>query len=111
MISATELIKSGGKIIVISFHSIEDKIVKFFFTNYSKNRSKTSRYYPDVPKEKTLFESYKNKVIKPSQREIDLNAPSRSAKLRFVTRSKEDFFYPKELKERFKKYIDLVQNV
>ncbi len=107
LISATELIKSGGKIIVISFHSLEDKIVKFFFTNYSKNRSKSSRYYPDVSKEKSLFESYKNKLIKPSLREIELNAPSRSAKLRFATRSQEDFFYPDEFKMRFKKYLDL----
>ena len=48
LISATKLLKEGGKIIVITFHSIEDKIVKFFFTNFSENKSRGSRYYPDI---------------------------------------------------------------
>ena len=107
LINATQLIKAGGKIVVVSFHSIEDKIVKFFFTNYSKNKSKVSRYYPDLPKEKSLFENYKNKIITPSEKELKINSPSRSAKLRFVTRSESDFFYPKEFKKKFMHYIDL----
>ena len=107
LINATQLIKAGGKIIVVSFHSIEDKIVKFFFTNYSKNKSKVSRYYPDFPKEKSLFENYKNKIITPSEKELKINSPSRSAKLRFATRSEGDFFYPKEFKKKFMHYIDL----
>ena len=36
IINATKKLKPGGKILVVSFHSIEDKIVKFFFTNFSK---------------------------------------------------------------------------
>ena len=55
LINATQLIKAGGKIIVVSFHSIEDKIVKFFFTNYSKNKSKVSRYYPDTSQGKIFI--------------------------------------------------------
>ena len=46
LIKATKFLKKGGKLIVVSFHSIEDKIVKFYFTNYSKNKSKGSRYQP-----------------------------------------------------------------
>ena len=107
LISATQAIKAGGKIIVITFHSIEDKIVKFFFTNYSKNKSRTSRYYPDSYEEKTLFENYKNKIIRPTEKELKENNPSRSAKLRFATRSQSDFFYPKEFKKKFIHYTDL----
>ena len=107
LINATQLIKAGGKIIVVSFHSIEDKIVKFFFTNYSKNKSKVSRYYPDLPKEKSLFENYKNKIIRPNSYEIENNNPSRSAKLRFVTRSKNNFFYPTNFKNKFLHYLEL----
>jgi len=39
LINATKLLKTGGTIIIVSFHSIEDKIIKFFFNNYSKNKS------------------------------------------------------------------------
>ena len=38
IINATKLLKQGGKILVVSFHYIEDKIVKYFFSNYSQNR-------------------------------------------------------------------------
>ena len=107
LINATKLLKKDGKIIVITFHSIEDKIVKFFFTNFSGNKSRGSRYYPDTDKEKILFENYKNKVIRPNSHEIQNNKPSRSAKLRFVTRSEDDFFYPIDFKNKFFHYLEL----
>ena len=69
IINAAKLVKPGGKILVVSFHSIEDKIVKFFFTNYSKNKSRPSRYLPDEQYSKSiLFEKYVNKIIKPSKK-------------------------------------------
>ena len=40
VINATKKLKPGGKILVVSFHSIEDRIVKYFFSNYSKNKSR-----------------------------------------------------------------------
>ncbi len=105
---ATKLLKKNGKLIVISFHSIEDKIVKYFFKNYSENNSKPSRYFPIVEnKSLALFLSYQNKVLKPSEKEIKINPPSRSAKLRFAVRNKNKFFFPLEIKEKFKKYLDL----
>ena len=107
LINATKLLKKGGKIIVITFHSIEDKIVKFFFTNFSGNKARGSRYYPDTDQKKILFENYKNKIIRPNSREIENNNPSRSAKLRFVTRSKDNFFYPADFKKKFSHYLEL----
>jgi 16S rRNA (cytosine1402-N4)-methyltransferase len=108
IINATKILKPGGKILIISFHSIEDKIVKYFFTNFSTNKSKPSRYLPEKDENLTvLFEKYKNKVIKPTKVEIDINSRSRSAKLRYAIRSKNEFSYPDELIERFKKYLDL----
>ncbi len=108
IISATKKLNPGGKILVVSFHSLEDKIVKFFFTNFSKNQSRPSRYLPENKFTKLiLFEEYKNKVIRPSKHEIDKNKRSRSAKLRFATRSNNKFEYPKDLKKKFKKFLDL----
>ena len=108
IINATKILKPGGKILVVSFHSIEDKIVKYLFSNYSSNKSKPSRYIPDnITNSTGLFEKYKNKIIKPSEEEIKKNFASRSAKLRFATRSKNEFQYPEELLSKFKKYLDL----
>ena len=108
IINATKKLKPGGKILVISFHSIEDRIVKYFFTNFSKNRSRSSRYLPETQFVDTaLFEQYKNKILRPSNREIIQNNRSRSAKLRFAIRSKNNFEYPNDLIKKFKNYLDL----
>ena len=108
IINATRVLKPGGRILIISFHSIEDKIVKYFFTNFSSSRSKPSRYFPENKNtDIILFDKYKNKIFRPSNLEIIKNPPSRSAKLRYATRSKSKFIYPNELRDKFKKYLNL----
>ena len=108
IINATKKLKPGGKILVVSFHSIEDKIVKYFFTNFSKNKSKPSRYLPENEiLDKNLFDKYKNNVFRPSKKELEKNYRSRSAKLRFAVRSTNKFEYPKDLIKKFEKYINL----
>ncbi len=108
IITATKKLKPGGKILIISFHSIEDKIVKYLFTNFSQNKSKPSRYFPEnTIDDLALFNEYKNKVFRPSKKEINLNNRSRSAKLRFAIRSQNKFKHPKALIEKFKNYLDL----
>ena len=108
IIQATKLIKSGGKIILVSFHSIEDKIIKFYFSNYSENKSKPSRYFPEEDtKNDILFKEYRNTFLRPTGEEILLNPPSRSAKLRYATRNNNKFLYPENLKIKFKRYLDL----
>jgi len=108
IINATKILKPGGKILIVSFHSIEDKIVKYFFSNFSSSRSKPSRYLPENKDTNiSLFDKYKNKIFKPSNLEIIKNPPSRSAKLRYATRNTNKFIYPDELVNKFKKYLDL----
>ncbi len=108
IINATKVLKPGGKILIISFHSIEDKIVKYFFSAFSKNKSRPSRYLPEKKIDKLfLFEKYNKKVIKPSQNEIDINKPSRSAKLRFAVRSRNQFIFPTDLIQKFQKYLSI----
>ncbi len=105
--NATKILKPGGKILVVSFHSIEDKVIKFFFNNYSNNRPKPSRYLPEEINNNSMFEKYKNIIFKPTYKEINQNAASRSAKLRFAVRNNNIFRYPNELTIKFTKYLNI----
>ncbi len=108
IVKGVKKLRPGGKILVISFHSLEDRIVKYFFTNFSKNKSRPSRYLPDEKIiESALFDEYKNKILRPSKKEKNQNNRSRSAKLRFATRSNNKFKYPEELNKKFEKYLNL----
>ena len=83
LINAYKILPIGGVIVVVTFHSIEDKIVKFFFKEYSEIKN-TSRYLPKSTTIKKYFNLIKKKPIIPSYNEIKINPPSRSAKLRFA---------------------------
>ena len=60
-----------------------------------------------INNEINLFNDYRNKIVKASNLELKKNPPSRSAKLRFATRSKNIFKFPDELKIKFNKYLEL----
>ena len=107
LISATKILQDGGKIIVITFHSLEDKIVKFFFKNFSENKSRSSRYFPEDNSKQNFFYNYNNVFLNPSDLEVKNNPASRSAKLRYVTRNQNPFFHPKEFFDKFKNYLDI----
>ena len=108
IIKATKILKPGGKILAVSFHSIEDKVIKYFFRNYSRNKSRPSRYIPDDKSNNPiLFEKYINQVITPTKREVKMNNPSRSAKLRFAVRNDNAFVMPDLLFSKFKKYLEI----
>jgi len=102
-------LKKDGKIIVISFHSLEDKIIKFFFKHYASNKSNPSRYLPNANNSKShsLFDTYHNDFLTPTNEEIKINPSSRSAKLRYATRSAEPFFYPESIEKKFEKYLKI----
>jgi len=82
LINSFKLLPVGGVVIIVTFHSIEDKIVKFFLKNYSENKN-VSRYLPSKIERKSLFKLIDKKPITPSEKELKLNPPSRSAKLRY----------------------------
>ena len=83
LIKAYNILPIGGVIAVVTFHSIEDKIVKFFFKEYSEVKN-SSRYLPKSISTKKYFNLPQKKPITPSSSEININPPSRSAKLRFA---------------------------
>lgn len=81
---AVNSLKSKGRIVVVTFHSLEDRIVKNFFKEKSGKTSGVSRYMPqaNVTNDASLAEC--SKVITPSQNELEINKRARSAKLRFA---------------------------
>ena len=77
------LISKNGKIITVTFHSIEDRICKSFFNSISST-NKVSRYLPLKNLSSVSFNVVNRKALTPSSEEIEKNPPSRSAKLRAV---------------------------
>ena len=107
LIEATKILKKDGILIVVSFHSLEDKIVKYFFNLYSNLKKNPSRYLPSKENKSQLFKLLSKKPLIPRQEEIHQNKSSRSAKLRYVIRNDNSFFYPKEFKNKFQDYFNL----
>ena len=107
LIEASKLLSNGGILIVVSFHSLEDRIVKSFFNLYSNLSKNPSRYLPIKKKESSLFGLISKKPLVADIREIKKNIRSRSAKLRYVIRNNNSFFYPNEFKNQFTNYFKL----
>ncbi len=78
-----KILNKNGLILVVSFQSLEDRIVKDFFNHNSGKRWRSSRHYPELPdKMATQLKIITKKPIMPSASEILENPRSRSAKLR-----------------------------
>ena len=83
---AIDLLKSGGRLCVITFHSLEDRIVKQTFKKYSEV-NEIVKGLPVIPDEyKPLIKIINNKPIIATEKEINENSRSRSAKLRIIER-------------------------
>ena len=100
------LISKNGVIAVVSFHSIEDRICKFFFNEIS-NLRKVSRYLPINNTKEVSFNLIKKKPILPTKTEIEKNAPSRSAKLRAIKRSTTKKIDTKFIFEKFRYLLEV----
>jgi len=106
LINATKMLKKNGIIVVVSFHSLEDKIVKYFFKSLSETKS-VSRYMPKTKEKVNLFKLINKKPIIPSSQEILVNPPSRSAKLRSVVKLKDFANFDTDILEKFKNLIQI----
>lgn len=83
---AIKRLKKGGRICVITFHSLEDRIVKQIFKKYSEV-NEMLKGLPDIPEEyKPLIKLINKKPITPSINELKENSRSKSAKLRIIER-------------------------
>ena len=106
LINATKVIDKDGIIAVVSFHSLEDKIVKYFFRTLSESQS-VSRYMPNPEQKKNLLRLVNKKPIIPSKKEISENPPSRSAKLRYAFKKENFYEFETDILKKFKYLLDI----
>lgn len=85
--AAETLLAPGGRLAVVSFHSLEDRIVKQFFKAASGERPATSRYVPIAQDAPDAAFDHVSKAIRPSDEELDRNPRARSATLRHAART------------------------
>ncbi|MDB3943251.1 16S rRNA (cytosine(1402)-N(4))-methyltransferase RsmH [Candidatus Pelagibacter sp.] len=106
LVNATKVLKKDGVLAVVTFHSLEDKIVKYFFKSLSEQKS-VSRYAPLTEQPDTLLRLIKKKAIVPSNEEINENLPSRSAKLRYAIKKTDFYDFKTDVLEKFSNLIEI----
>jgi 16S rRNA (cytosine1402-N4)-methyltransferase len=86
---AERILKPGGRLVVVTFHSLEDRIVKKFFTARSGKESRGSRHLPEqsIKSIQPSFRIVNSRPLTPSKGELDVNPRSRSARLRCAIRT------------------------
>ena len=85
--AAERALRPGGQLAVVTFHSVEDRIVKRFFTARSGGGGRGSRHAPDIAKAAPQFTQASRKAIGPDDQELAENPRARSAKLRVGQRT------------------------
>ena len=106
LINATKVLKKDGVLVVVTFHSLEDKIVKYFFKSLSEKKS-ISRYVPITEQAETLLKLKEKKAIVPSDLEIEENLPSRSAKLRYAIKKNDFYDFETDILDQFSNLIEI----
>jgi 16S rRNA (cytosine1402-N4)-methyltransferase len=85
LVQSLDVLAKGGRLCVISFHSLEDRIVKRFIRDHSRE-AEQYRGMPDVPEEYRPKLRQVGKAIKATAEEVAANARARSARLRIAER-------------------------
>ena len=86
LLAAEQLLKAGGVLAAISFHSLEDRLVKTFITSRSQAPA-TSRHAPEVKAAPPSFKAVQRKALVAGEDELKINPRARSAKLRVAERT------------------------
>src|SRR5258708_39965387 len=82
---ALEMLVTGGRIVVVSYHSLEDRIVKNFFAGYANPKvtsGSIESLHRTIDEERAILKLITRKPIIPSDEEIEANPRARSAKMR-----------------------------
>ncbi|MGB0749442.1 MAG: 16S rRNA (cytosine(1402)-N(4))-methyltransferase RsmH [Magnetospiraceae bacterium] len=85
--AAERILTEGGRLVVVSFHSLEDRVVKDFFRQRSGGAARPSRHMPDTAIQQPTLKLLTRKAIRPSDAECAANARARSARLRAAERT------------------------
>ena len=85
--AAERVLEEGGRLAVVSFHSLEDRIVKRFLAERSGRGGGRSRHEPEINRRPPSFEIDKAGAVSPGPEELARNPRARSAKLRMARRS------------------------
>ncbi|WP_422371062.1 16S rRNA (cytosine(1402)-N(4))-methyltransferase RsmH [Hoeflea sp.] len=81
LFAAERALKPGGRLVVVSFHSLEDRIVKRFFQDRS-GKASGSRHLPQIHERKAEFTPVGKQPVTAGEAECEINPRARSAKLR-----------------------------
>ena len=87
LMAAERALKPGGQLAVVTFHSVEDRMVKRFLQMRSGSNARANRYAPDIEQAPAQFELRSKKAIAPTEDELAQNPRARSAKLRIARRT------------------------
>ena len=87
LMAAERALKPGGQLAVVTFHSVEDRMVKRFFQARSGNAANANRYAPEIEQAPAAWRVTRRKAIEPDPAELEINPRSRSAKLRVGIRT------------------------
>ncbi|MQY41024.1 16S rRNA (cytosine(1402)-N(4))-methyltransferase RsmH [Epibacterium sp. SM1969] len=99
LLAAERALKPGGLLAVVTFHSVEDRMVKRFFQHRAGRTGRANRYAPEIEETPNQFELVTRKAVGPDDQELDENPRARSARLRVGRRTgaAPEAISPKEL--------------
>ncbi|OIQ32295.1 MAG: 16S rRNA (cytosine(1402)-N(4))-methyltransferase [Alphaproteobacteria bacterium MedPE-SWcel] len=87
LLAAERALKPGGLLAVVTFHSVEDRMVKRFFQHRANKTGNANRYAPEIVETPSQFELVTRKAVGPDDEELAQNPRSRSARLRVGRRT------------------------
>ncbi|WP_238364277.1 16S rRNA (cytosine(1402)-N(4))-methyltransferase RsmH [Mesobacterium pallidum] len=87
LMAAERALKPGGQLAVVTFHSVEDRMVKRFMQARANKGGRANRYAPELDEDPAVFELVTRKAVGPDDDEIAMNPRARSARLRVARRT------------------------